>query len=201
MNEAERKAAKAEYDRKRRAEKREEIAAAKRAYYLANKDKENARVQAWVEANRDRSREIKRGYKERNYAEPTPRPKMSDDTRRAKAVARVAAWREANPEKYVAQLARSGYKPRNPTQKARHAAHQSIRSRHLLRAQPAWADRQAINAVYLEAQQKCMHVDHIIPLRGKTVCGLHVENNLQLLPPTENLRKRNKFVVGSDHAN
>lgn len=201
MNEAERKAAKAEYDRKRRAEKREEIAAAKRAYYLANKDKENARVQAWVEANRARSHEIKQAHRARNYVEPAPRTKMPDDVRKAKAVAHVAAWREANPEKYAAQLARSEYKPRNPAQKARHAAHQSLRTRHLLHAQPAWADRQAINDIYLEAQQKCMHVDHIIPLKGKTVCGLHVENNLQLLPPRENLRKRNKFVAGSDHAN
>lgn len=184
---------KAAYDRERRSRLKEEIAAQKRAYYLANKDAENARVQAWVEANRERSTEIKRVSRARHRVEPSPRTRMPDAERKARAVARVEAWRLANPEKYAAQLARAETKPRTPVQKARHAAHQSLRTRRLLHAQPAWADKGAITALYLEAQRRGMHVDHVVPLKGKTVCGLHVENNLQLLTPTENLRKRNKF--------
>lgn len=64
---------------------------------------------------------------------------------------------------------------------------------------PKWANLDLINAIYSEARQLSeltgisFHVDHIIPLHGKTVSGLHVHYNLRPLPALENKRKSNIY--------
>lgn len=63
-------------------------------------------------------------------------------------------------------------------------------------ATPKWANLEIISRIYACAED--YHVDHIIPLQGKHVCGLHVENNLQYLSVEENLRKSNKFNTDWD---
>ena len=58
---------------------------------------------------------------------------------------------------------------------------------------PKWADVEAIRQFYMNRPQGC-EVDHIIPLSGKTVSGLHVLENLQYLTIAENRSKNNKFI-------
>lgn len=59
---------------------------------------------------------------------------------------------------------------------------------------PSWADLDKIKEIYNNCPEG-MHVDHIVPLQGDLVSGLHVENNLQYLTATENMSKHNKFEV------
>lgn len=72
-----------------------------------------------------------------------------------------------------------------------------------LNATPAWADKWLIAQIYELARDRTdvtgvkFNVDHIIPLRSDTVCGLHVENNLQVITAYENRSKSNSFEVAN----
>lgn len=59
-------------------------------------------------------------------------------------------------------------------------------------ATPSWASMNIMNQIYAD-RPIGYHVDHIIPLQGTNVCGLHCEHNLQYLTASENLAKGNKF--------
>ena len=69
----------------------------------------------------------------------------------------------------------------------------------ILQATVPWADLEAIKEIYKEAVMLTKetgieyHVDHIIPLQGKEVSGLHCESNLQILTASDNISKHNKF--------
>jgi hypothetical protein len=125
----------------------------------------------WAKSNPGKRKEILAKYNRTHRQEQNEwREANSDKVRATKK-----RWRQANPEKVCAK-----------TMKRLAAKKKAI---------PSWADHDKIAAIYLEAARLTIatgvphEVDHIVPLQGKNVCGLHVENNLQVLTRAANLRK------------
>jgi len=77
--------------------------------------------------------------------------------------------------------------------KGRVNAATSAYQKRIKQATPLWASREDILNVYEEAAYMGMEVDHIVPIRGKTVCGLHTWENLQIIPRLDNIKKGNRF--------
>ena len=79
----------------------------------------------------------------------------------------------------------------------------SVRKRRHREATPKWltkAERLQMRDLYVQARKMTeltrerYVVDHIVPLRGEEVCGLHVPWNLRVITQDENLKKSNKLV-------
>lgn len=135
----------------------------------------------------DLKRQYDAAYRERYraYIAEQKRHYLSDPENNQRKIETQRRWRENHPD------ADKNYHQENRHKRALSARVRSQRIRH---ATPAWADFKAMKAIYAEGAAKGLHVDHVIPLNGKLVCGLHVENNLQLLSPEENSRKGAKFI-------
>jgi len=141
-----------------------------RQYRLKNRDKLIAYKKAWVEANPNK---VKMNSKKR-YEE------KKDEIK-----AYVAEYKKLNPAKANAN-------------KAKRKAAKTQRT-------PNWLtdiDFERIETQYRLAgiltklHNEPWHVDHVIPLQGKFVSGLHVPSNLQVLRGSENCSKQNNFVLG-----
>jgi hypothetical protein len=98
--------------------------------------------------------------------------RYADPSYRAHQAATKRAWQRANKAKRVAAEAKRSAAKKHRT--------------------PKWADLDAILAFY-ENCPEGYHVDHIIPLQGDVVSGLHTLENLQYLPAKENLAKGNRL--------
>lgn len=98
-------------------------------------------------------------------------------------------WKQSNPDK--------------------RAYYDSKRRAAKLQRTPAWANLEAIKQVYADCVEinlaattaGCTEkfvVDHIIPIQGKLVSGLHISSNLQIITAKENLAKSNKFTLNNN---
>jgi hypothetical protein len=119
---------------------------------------------------------------------------------------RVKRWKAANPERKKAlnqkwseenrekdRALKTKWQKANP-EYGRYTAMKYYTNKK--QAIPRWADLEKIKEIYLNCPSG-FHVDHIIPLQGRNVRGLHVENNLQYLLPLDNKVKSNKLLEGN----
>lgn len=120
---------------------------------------------------------------------------------RMRNVEQTRSWRKTNPEMLAAQQIRYRLKHKNELKtylaqwkkgnKLQYNAYLATRKKRVRQATPKNEDLNVIEQFYLNCPDG-YHVDHIVPLTGKNVCGLHTLRNLQYLTVLENLRKGNK---------
>ena len=100
------------------------------------------------------------------------------DARKAIRLAYNEAWRLQNPEKHQAQK-----------------NHCNAVRRRLIGGQSLAKSYSKEIRQFYENCPSGYHVDHIIPIKNPTVCGLHVPWNLQYLTAEENIKKGNSYAV------
>ncbi|KAB2321304.1 hypothetical protein F8A86_05330 [Betaproteobacteria bacterium SCN1] len=131
----------------------------------------------------------------------SPLLKAYSEANRERKAAYDKAYYEANRELALIR-ARASYEANYAANRPRDRARVRARQAGLATATPMWLSkghREAIAAIYAEAERLTRetgiphHVDHIIPLKGKGVCGLHVPWNLRAIPAAENLSKSNRI--------
>ena len=148
--------------------------------------------------NRPKDYQLKWQQKNKEKVKKYSQKWISKNKERRKSI--VLAWRKRNPEKVKAMNRKGGKKWAKDNKSSRNVITAKRRAT-LLNQTPEWADLDKIKSFYREATRLTKEtgipheVDHIIPLQGKTVRGLHIHNNLQIITRSKNRSKKNKTEV------
>lgn len=168
------------YNKQYRTENKNHIQELNKQFYESCRETVKERSRLWRDQNPEqKQRNDKRRYRE-NKELYSKQAKARHQKNGEANCQRAKKWREDNPARVAANIA-----------KRRAAKKQAI---------PKWADMSAIRKFYEEAQRITERtgiphqVDHIYPLSSKVMCGLHVENNLQVITAEKNNAKKNKII-------
>lgn len=166
------------YNDSYRAKNADAVIAAHREYNEVSKVDINARGKTYKKENAVKVKVARASYKKRKAAEISKKSKEYRLANKAKIAASAVDYGNRNPHVLNANTAR-----RRATK---------------LQATPKWANLFFILEAYALAKLRNKllggkwHVDHIVPLRSKLVCGLHNEHNLQVIPASINQTKGNR---------
>lgn len=174
-----------------------------RAYREANRERLKERDKLRYEESKDHRKDKNKAYREAHKEIIKEKRKVYDEGNKEKRAAyhernadRRKLYYEMNKERIKAY-----YRLYIAAKRAEYAARTIKRKALKLKATPVWSDLNKITKIYRCCKQLSEitgvkhHVDHIVPLKGKTVCGLHVEYNLRIITATENLGKGNRLIL------
>lgn len=176
--------------RKYRAENKERLKEIAKKAYLKNREKRLAWHRQPVQRAKANERS-RRYYTDKNLYENYLRDWYKNNAGRQRALAK--ARYALNIEKK-----RADARKRQKENKVYRAMYEASRRAWKIRATPSWVNDAKLIAFYEQAKKLTEstgiihHVDHIVPLRSKLVCGLHWEANLQVLVGAENISKSNR---------
>lgn len=162
-------------------ENKEKIKLRRKQYREKNKEKINKAITAWQRKNKDKQKVAKKKY-------------LLSEKGKEKNKTYNQKYRKENKD-FVSKLKKEWAKINSD----RACFYSSNRRASMVNATPDWASKTKILEFYETAKGMSMltgdwyHVDHIVPLKSKFVCGLHCEQNLQILPRVVNLKKTNLF--------
>lgn len=155
-----------------------------RADWHKHKEKRLASSKKWAKENADKMREYAHAYKQRNKDKLAERSKLYAEQNPEKRKVSTKVYRDANKAKGAEAV-------------RRRQARLLQRTPSWLTADDVWFMSQAYELAALRTKVFgfAWHVDHVLPLKGKLVSGLHTPYNLQVIPALDNLRKSNKVQV------